>query len=577
MSKALQILTFTLLSALLMPEMTHAQSVSLDGMGDNLKKENLVKTSGGFSANTVYDAGSGSSQRQPFTWFVNGNVNTRLFNLIDLPFSFFLTNTGQGLNYPTPPNRLSFHPSYKWVTAHVGDIAMTFSPYTLNGHQFSGAGVDLTPPGKLKISAMYGRLAKASQFDAFNTSVPAAYRRIGYGAKIGYTTDNWRLGYIAFAAKDDANSIAFVPDSVGISPMKNLVMSWDGSVKITKGLELAGEYATTAITSDSRDPLPGVKEGAGVLRSFINESNSTSYHKALKASLNYAFSRTIIGLGFEHVDPGYRTLGAYYFNEDLENYTVNVSQSMLKDKLNLSANFGFQRDDLDGNKTGSNKRVIGSVSASLMATARLNLNASYSNFRTYMHIKSQFESINQLGPFVNPDTLRFSQISQNAMVNAYFQLSNSETNTQGMNASVTYFDALDKQGEIANDANTSRFYNSSFTYSVQFAKTGLSLNGGLNGSYNTIGTNAYTTVGPIASLNIPLFQKKVMTSLATSYNISSGTGVQKSDVFNTRLSLAYAFLKAHNLNMGIMNQLRSGATQGSGHDLIVTLSYSYRF
>jgi len=41
---------------------------------------------------------------------------------------------------------------------------MTFSPYTLNGHQFRGAGVDLTPGKTFQISAMAGQHRKAVEF-----------------------------------------------------------------------------------------------------------------------------------------------------------------------------------------------------------------------------------------------------------------------------------------------------------------------------------------------------------------------------------------------------------------------------
>lgn len=576
MSQAIRALIIAFLIVLRMAPSVSAQSVRLDGMKDNFKKDNLIRLSGGISANAVFDAGAGESLRDPFTWFINGNLNARLFNLIDLPISMFLTNSGQGLNYPTPPTRLSVHPSYKWATAHIGDISMAFSPYTLNGHQFSGVGVDLAPPGHWKASAMYGRLQRASDYDSANLSTKAAFQRMGYGGKVGYDADNWRLAYTFFAAKDDPGSIDYVPDSLDIRPMQNVVMSWEGGYKIMKGLELNAEYATSAMNTDNRDTLDVSTEGTQLLRPLIRESGTTAYFHAIRGSLNYGFKQTIIGLGYERVDPGYRTLGAYYFNEDLENYTLNLSQAAMKGRLNLSGSFGFQRDDLNGAKSGSNKRIIGSLNAGYSASERLNLSANYSNFQTYMHIKSQFEQINQVGPYQNYDTLRFTQISQNAGANIFYLLKKTETSGQSVNLSLTFLDATDKQGETVRTGGKSQFYNGSIAYSLQFIPKAVTVNAGINVSYNTIGAADFVTLGPLAAMNVQLFDRKVATSLAMSYNVSSGNGMQKSDVFNTRFSASYLFFKKHNLNLGIMNQMRN-SSQGSRHDLIATLAYGFSF
>jgi hypothetical protein len=552
-----------------------AQSVDLGTVKDNFKKENLIKLNGGIQANTVWDIGSGESRRQPFTYFVNGNLNARLFNLIDLPFSVFLTNAGQGLNYPTPPNRLSLHPTYKWATAHVGDVAMSFSPYTLNGHQFSGVGVDLTP-GKFQVSAMYGRLQKAEVYNPKNLSTPAAYQRMGYGAKVSYVTDKWRLGYTAFAAKDDPGSIGFVPDSLDIRPAQNVVMSWEGGYQLLEGLVLNAEYATSGLTQDSRDTTSFPSDGVQVLRPFMKELGSTAYFHAMRAGLNYSIRSTVVGLGYERIDPGYRTLGAYFFNEDLENYTVNASQRMIQDKLNLSGNVGFQRDNLAETKRETSNRFVGSINASYTANEWLSVMASYSNFQTHMNIRSQFDQINQIGPYVNYDTLNFSQITQNAMANVYYTLSKTESRIQGINLNVTFLDAVDKQGDVIRSGGASQFYNTSLAYTLQLVPKNINISAGFNGSYNTIGTNNFTTLGPIMTLNAQLLKKKINTSLSASYNVSSGTGMQKVNVFNARMAASYAVRKNNSLNMSIMNQLRDGA-RGSSFNLVTTLGYGFRF
>src|SRR6478735_5793244 len=178
---------------------TIAQQVDIEGL-KNVFKAKPIRYSGGIAANTAFYSGNGNYGSEPFNLFLQSNLNANLFGKVNLPFSFNLTNASLGLTYPTPPNRLSLHPTYKWIAGHIGDVAMSFSPYTLSGHQFTGAGVDLTPDGPWRISAMGGRLLKAVQYDSTSYMLPV-YKRIGYGAKLGYNQKMYRVSISAFAAK----------------------------------------------------------------------------------------------------------------------------------------------------------------------------------------------------------------------------------------------------------------------------------------------------------------------------------------------------------------------------------------
>ena len=139
-----------------------AQSLRIEDMKKNFSKEEWFKASGGVKAEGSYYAADPNYGRLPWTYLLSANVNFKLFNLIDLPFSMNLSNTGFTYAYPNMPNRFSLHPSYKWITLHVGDISMTYSPYTLSGHQFTGAGIDLTPD-HWQASVMFGTMMSACE------------------------------------------------------------------------------------------------------------------------------------------------------------------------------------------------------------------------------------------------------------------------------------------------------------------------------------------------------------------------------------------------------------------------------
>ena len=157
-------------------------------------KASLFSYSGGISANTIFYEGTGL--RDPFTYVVNGNVNFNISGIYNIPVSFAYSNQNFTTNQPFQFNRLSLHPSYKWITAHIGDVSMSFSPYTLSGHQFTGLGVDLTPRGKFKISAMYGRFIKPVEYESTIPENIPTYKRIGYGLKTQYELNKGSVGLI---------------------------------------------------------------------------------------------------------------------------------------------------------------------------------------------------------------------------------------------------------------------------------------------------------------------------------------------------------------------------------------------
>lgn len=552
-----------------------AQQINLESLKE-IGKAKPIRINGGINANSVMFAGNGPTMRSPFTYFFQGNVNANLFGQINLPFSFNLTNTAHGISYPTLPNRLSLHPTYKWISAHIGDVSMTFSPYTLNGHQFRGIGFDLVPDGPLKLSAMYGRLNKAVVYQPMvNNSLPV-YQRLGYGTKIGYEQDKYMFGLTVFGAKDDIGSLVSSPDSLLIFPQQNLVLSWEAKLKPIKGLELTAEFATSALTRDRRDTGQRA-DNRNYLKLLAKSNRSTAYYNALKTQLNYSYQKSTLGVGYERVAPGYQTLGAYYFNNDLENITVNISQVFMKDKANLAVNIGFQRDNLDHSKASGTRRFVGSANLGYNPGDKVQTTLSYSNFQTYLNMRPQFDYINQASQFQNIDTLNYVQISQNANANLNWTTKKNEKQAQTLNLNMSFQDATDQQGGIVANGNASQFYNLSAAYNLMLIKQGIGLTVAYNTSYNTIGKNDFLTMGPTLSVQAKLFHKSLISGFSTSYNLSSAQGVKQSSVLNIRANTSYVLMKKHNLNFSLMKQNRNLIAKSKTNDLTATLGYGYSF
>ncbi len=101
---------------------TYSFSQNLEAIG----KEKPIKVTGGVSlSQIVYGVSGIDSRRSPYSYFASGNLNISLYGF-SIPLSFSLSN--QNVSFQQPFNQLTLHPTYKWATAHVGFISMSYSP-----------------------------------------------------------------------------------------------------------------------------------------------------------------------------------------------------------------------------------------------------------------------------------------------------------------------------------------------------------------------------------------------------------------------------------------------------------------
>jgi len=533
-----------------------------------------LKYNGGIAANAVYY--DGTANRQPLTYFLTGNLNFNIAGLYNIPLSF--TYSSQEFDFPNPFkfNRLSFNPSYKWVSAHIGDANMSLSPYTLSGHQFTGMGVDLTPEGPFQVSALYGRFLRATEYNTEEPEAITAYRRIGYGIKASYDFDFLRLGVIYFRGEDDENSIVEpFPVELGLAPKENTVVSFETEFRLFDKAQFRIEYATSAVNEDAR--LTGERSSKGILSFIHNENISTNYYNALNASFSYPAGNGVLGMGYERIDPDYKTLGAYYFNNDLENITVNASQSIFENKVNISVNSGLQQDNLNKAKSSQQQRIVSAVNLNYTASERLGINGSYSNFQSYTNIRDQFDYINQVNQFDNIDTLNYRQISQNANFGANYIVKKTETKQHNFNLNLVYQNSDNQQEGETIEGGSSKFYNGSAAYTWGYPEETLTITLAANTSYNTIGeTDESLILGPTLAIGKQFFDKQLRTNFSSSYNTSFSNGLQQNNIYNFRLGGSYVWLERHNFNLNLLTLFRN-TDQGSNKDLTITLGYSYSF
>ena len=538
--------------------------------------EKPLALSGGISINQIGYLSRGiASRRNPYTYFASGNVSIGVYGWL-IPLSFSISS--RKTSFSQPFNQYSMHPTWKWITLHAGYISMALSPYTVNGHIFSGCGIELAPEGKWKFSALYGRFLKAVQVDSTaNSPEQAAFQRNGYGLKVSYGDDGNHLDLILFHAEDDATSIRTPYDSLGIMPQENFVISVGGSKAVLKHFLLKGELATSAITKDTR--AEKTSSGLSEKSAFLFQPRvSSSLYRAFKGSFDYRHNDWTMGVGYERIDPEYRTLGAYYFNNDLENITLHTSGDLGDDKINLTVTGGIQHDNVEKTKISTMRRIVSAVNLNYTPSPHLNVSGAWSTFQTYTNIRPQFETVTQLTSYDQLDTLNFTQISANASLSAIYTLVSQEHRKQNLNLNFSWQQAAENQGNIYEHAAT-RFYTASAGYSIAFVRTNTSIGLTFNASSNESPSLNTRIVGPALSINRSFMSRKFRTAVSSSWNKTYANGVNQSAVANARLNGALSIHKKHNINVSLVVVKRTSphAEVPSITELTATAGYSYSF
>ncbi len=554
---------------------------------EKIGKKDMLKITGGLNYNSVfYNANGIQNRRQPFTYFLNGNITANVIG-IALPFTFNYSNNQ--VNYTQPYNIQSFNPTYKWAKGYAGITSMNFSQYTMANHIFAGGGVELSPKN-FKIAAMYGRLKKTSEFDfENNTEINMSFKRIGWGGLFGYTKSGNEIKIIYFSAKDDSKSLAFIPVNTNITPMENTVVSLAGKTKLFKLFTLDLEYALSGLTRNVTSPNDVNSPPKNQLPLIFNPNSTSQFFSAYKGSIGYRYKIIGVNFNYERVEPEYRTLGAYYFNNDLENFTIAPSLTLLKGKLNLSLNTGLQRNNLKNDKLNTTNRWVGSTNVNYAPNQRWNLTGSYSNFSSYTKQKPQED------PFYKNtlDTLNFYQLSQSSMVSIMRNFGNNSVK-QNIILSANYQITGQNQGAVNNPGLfgtssdiklPSKVINANLGHNIMFSKTKTAIITAINVNNSVLPYFNIIYLGPNLNLSQAFLNNILKVSLGTSYNQVLTNGSKTNEVFNHRLS-ANCTPKLNNEKIGkfsftlsatYLQKLRNETYSSAFNEFTGNLGLNYNF
>src|SRR5690606_7612334 len=119
-----------------------------------------------------------------------------------------------------------------------------------------------------------------------------------------------------------------------------------------------GEAGVSYYTRDISEQLLDLEVPFEVL-SRTKPRTTSQIALAGEARLRYRFNTGNVNLVYRRIDPDYSSMGAFYMQTDVEQYTAGIALAILKQKLHLRGRFGWQRNNLARNSVHDSHRTIG--------------------------------------------------------------------------------------------------------------------------------------------------------------------------------------------------------------------------
>lgn len=498
----------------------------------------------------TYSVSGIPARQKDFTYIFNGAPTLSIYG-IAFPFSVVLSD--QQKSYTQPFNQYGISPTYKWATLHAGWRSIEFSPFSLAGHNFLGGGIELNP-GKLRFGFVYGRFSKAIEEDLNQPLALAqqpAYKRMVYSTKLGVGSEKNHFDLIFLKGKDDSASLYKRPTSILITPAENMVLAISSKFSFLKhfviDIDASGSIFTRNVLSDT---LQNLKLGKySFIKDIITLNASTRLSTATQGSLSYNASNYSVKVKYRRIDPDYNSMGAYYFETDVENYTLEGMLKLLKGQLQLSGSFGLQYDDLLREKEVRSKRKIGSANVSFNKP-NYGIDLRYTNYGI-----TQDRGLNPL-----IDMFRVARTNHNLSSVFRYNIP-SETINHGF-ILVGNLQSLVDLNENTKPNSQSNSKTVNFSYQIGFLKSLLNLNTNINYTIANVATGSSVFYGPTLGASQSFLKGSLNLGAALSYQLQENNHIETGSILNSNINAAYQLGKRSALNLSL-NYLNSHSKDAS--------------
>lgn len=497
-----------------------------------------VNISTGFYRMTGLDAPRG----QMLPWGFTGKLTLASKSGWIIPITGIYSS--QSNRFRQPYNQVGASPVFKEkLILHAGYRNVYFSPLTLAGHTFLGGGAELQQK-KLRLGFVYGKFNRAIEYNLAQPDIIPYFKRTGFAARAGFGTKVSFLDLIVMKVADDVNSINTLPEEQAVSPAENLVVGLSSRIRIKKKFTFEMDGSTSVFTRDTR--AEAISDFVSipyydVIKKVFVPRISTQLSTAFQTAIGYRARHFNGRLQYKRIEPDFKTMGAYYFQNDIESYTASPNLTLFKSKLKLNTSIGLQHDNLLNQKKAQTNRLIGSVALVYAPDENLSLDAFYSNY-----------GITQKAGYMPIiDTLRISQNNRTLSANGIY-MKMGETTVKTFTATAIYQELQDL------NSHTSAFNeNKNWNYSVSYTYQDLvsDFDFSLNYSYTLTKAEDLNSLfhGPTLSLNKrTLKSKNMLLSANAGYMFSEQNiyeFIEKGGVLNASASVSYTLFEHHNLSL----------------------------
>lgn len=261
----------------------------------------------------------------------------------------------------------------------VGTTYPEYTDLTISGVPVTGANLEFEPGiillGITGINTQKSVIDDRNNLTALNRNFMAG--RIGVG-----TFDGSHFLFTYMNGWENENTSGQNP--YALTPAKNYVVGVNGKISLLESaLNLEAEANGSLFTRDKAAPEIETSAVPDFVKNLfnINISSSFDYSFGVKASYDMMKSGTKISGGVKYIGPGYKTFG----NPDLVSDRIlidgKIEQSLLNNKISLSAFVRNTRDNLIDWKTSTTELTSFGFSASIRPENLPYFSINYSPFK----------------------------------------------------------------------------------------------------------------------------------------------------------------------------------------------------
>lgn len=559
-TNALKILLFVLVLA------TGLQLAAQD-VG-NIKQQAPFEISGTASASVgYYKANSFNTTRKPYAYSIMLAPTISVYG-VQIPLNFTFTEGSRSVSNPFA--QFGINPYWKWIKGYFGWTNMAWSPTTLNGKTFLGAGIELNP-SLFRFGAFYGRMNPAIRENLLgpNPQIPQ-FKRRGWGLKLGVGNADNHFDFIWLHSKDVANSIPPVVDSINqldYTPQENAVFGIKShQAMFKKRLTWDVDGAISAITRNLNSPLLDIGTGFGTkfLKVAIPPHLSTSYAWTAHTNLTYKAETFSIGFDYNRVQPEYVSHGLDYILNDQQRFSGTQTFMAAKKKVNVGLTQFYQHDNLNKRKAVKTHRT------GLGSTIGLNISQLFGAAISYnAYFSLQSKGLKELN-----DSTKLLQLQQTMVFAPYFNIVNTKY-VHNILISTSY-SRLDDFNKVTSQFSRNSTVNGMLAYTLVVQAIGFTFSPSFTALYSETPLFKLLSVGPTFGFGKSLLKGKMNLNTAITYMATKQNAVWATQTITHTLGLGYRITKNHALKFN-HNILYNLQTTYNTYEFKGDVTYTYTF